>query len=324
MADRFRFALAAIMLAVVIAIVAVAGAHADAIAVRAKPLLLHSFDPSITRVGRLEYRGGLQLSSTDTRFGGLSGLLVSANGRYLTAISDRGYWIEAGLVYDQSGVLAGIDEASVKQLRAPNGKSVARRPGGDAEGLALVEGGKGVVVSFEMQPKLLLYGAKDGPPVPLKTPRGLEKAPRNEGIEALTRLADGRLLALTEGLRAPGGMIGWVGGGRTRWSTVTWQTGGGFQPTGATTLPDGDVLVLERRILPPSARVRVLKSADIAEGAALDGKEIARFEGALTFDNLEGIDARRNDAGETLVYLVSDDNYSFLQRTLLLMFRLVE
>jgi hypothetical protein len=88
MADRFRFALVAIMLAVVIAIIAVAGAHADAIAVQAKPVLLHSFDPSITRVGRLEYRGGLQLSSTDTRFGGLSGLLVSANGRYLTAISD--------------------------------------------------------------------------------------------------------------------------------------------------------------------------------------------------------------------------------------------
>ena len=45
---------------------------------------------------------------------------------------------------------------------------------------------------------------------------------------------------------------------------------------------------------------------------------------ALTFDNLEGIDARRSDAGETLVYLVSDHNYSFLQRTLLLMFRLVD
>ena len=260
MADRFRFALAAAMLAAVTALVT--GAHADAIAVQAKPVLLHSFDPSITRVGRLEYRGGLQLSSADGRFGGLSGLLVSADGRYLTAISDRGYWFEAGLVYDRSGVLAGIDEASVRELRAPNGKSVARRPAGNAEGLAPAAGGKGVVVSFEVQPKLLLYPAGGGLPVYLKTPRGLEKAPRNEGIEALTRLADGRLMALTEGLWARGGTSGWVGGG-LRWSTVTWRTGGGFQPTGATTLPDGDVLVLERRILPPGARVRLLKSADI-------------------------------------------------------------
>ncbi len=322
MDDSFRLALAAVMLVAVLALAA--GVHADAIAVQAKPVLLHSFDPSITRVGRLEYRGGLQLSSIDTRFGGLSGLLVSADGRHLTAISDRGYWFEARLVYDRSGVLTRIDEAGVSDLRAPNGKSVARRPAGDAEGLAPAADGKGVVVSFEMQPKLLLYPASGGgPPVRLKSPPGLEQAPRNEGIEALTRLADGRLLALTEGLRASGGTVGWVGGGR-RWSTVTWRTGGGFQPTGAATLPDGDVLVLERRILPPGARVRLLKSADIAEGVALDGKEIARFEGALTFDNMEGIDARRNDADETLVYLVSDDNYSFLQRTLLLMFRLVE
>ena len=274
-------------------------------------------------MGRLEYRGGLQLSSADTRFGGLSGLLVSADGRHLTAISDRGYWFEAALVYDRSGVLAGIDDAGVRELRAPNGKSVAHRPAGNAEGLAPAAGGKGVVVSFEMQPKLLLYPAGGGPPVRLRSPPGLEQAPRNEGIEALTRLADGRLMALTEGLRARGGTTGWVGGGR-RWSTVTWRTGGGFQPTGATTLPDGDVLVLERRILPPGARVRLLKSADIAEGAVLDGNEIARFEGALTFDNMEGMDARLGDAAETLVYLVSDDNYSFLQRTLLLMFRLVE
>jgi hypothetical protein len=324
MTDRFRFAPAATMLLAAAALAAAAGAHADAIVVQAKPVLLHSFDASITRVGRLEYRGGLQLSSADTRFGGLSGLLVSANGRRLTAISDRGYWIEAGLVYDRSGVLAGIDDAGVEQLRAPDGGSVARRPAGAAEGMAFAEDGKGVVVSFEIRPKLLLYQAKDRPPVSLKTPRGLEKAPRNEGIEALTRLADGRLLALTEGYQTRGGMIAWVGGGRTRWSTMRWLTGGGFQPTGATTLPGGDVLVLERRILPPGARVRLLKSADVVAGDALDGKEIARFEGALIVDNMEGIDARRSETGETLVYLVSDDNYSFLQRTLLLMFRLVE
>src|SRR5512147_2577940 len=162
MDDSFRLALAAIMLVAVLALAA--GVRADAIAVQAKPVLLHSFDPSITRVGRLEYRGGLQLSSADTRFGGLSGLLVSADGRHLTAISDRGYWFEAGLVYDRSGVLTGIDEAGISDLRAPNGKSVARRPAGNAEALAPAADGKGVVVSFEIQPKLLLYPAAGGGP----------------------------------------------------------------------------------------------------------------------------------------------------------------
>src|SRR5512147_2442740 len=161
MADHFRLALAAVML---VAVLAPAAGADDAITVQATPVRLHPFDPSITRVGRLEYRGGLQLSSADTRFGGLSGLLVSADGRHLTAISDRGYWFEAGLVYDRSGVLSGIDEAGVGELREPNGKSLARRPAGNAEALAPAADGKGVVVSFEIQPKLLLYPAAGGGP----------------------------------------------------------------------------------------------------------------------------------------------------------------
>lgn len=245
---------------------------------------------------------------------------MSADGQRLTAISDRGYWIEAVLRYDENGALAGIDKATITELRDAGGGSLARSPDGDAEGLAHAEGGS-LVLSFEMRPKLLVYPRKGGRPVRLDSPHGLKNAAENQGIEALTQLADGRLLALTEGLETEGGVVGWIGGNRKSWSRVTWLTSGGFQPTGAATLPCGDVLVLERRILPPGARVRRLKALLIAADAVLDGEEIARFEGTLTFDNMEGIDAR-DDAGESLVYLVSDDNYSFLQRTLLLMFRI--
>ncbi len=308
------------MLVVLTAVMTVAGAQADAIVIEAKPVPLDPLDPSLARVGRLEYRGGLQLSSSDKRFGGLSGLLVSADGRRLTAVSDRGYWIEAVLRYDENGALAGIDEATITELRDTGGGSLARSPDGDAEGLAHGEGGSDVV-SFEMRPKLLVYPRKGGRPVRLESPPGLKDAAENQGIEALTQLADERLLALTEGLETEGGVVGWIGGNRKSWSRLTWLTSGGFQPTGATTLPDGDVLVLERRILPPGARIRRLPASRIDADAALDGEEIARFEGTLTFDNMEGVDAR-DDAGEGLVYLVSDDNYSFLQRTLLLMFRI--
>jgi hypothetical protein len=319
------FTLAAIMLGVLIGVfVAIAGAQADPIVVQAKPVPLQSFNPSLARVGRLEYRGGLQLSSSDKRFGGLSGLLVSADGRRLTAISDRGYWLEAGLLYDETGTLTGIDQAGIEQLRGLDGRPLTREGEGDAEGLALGAAGKGIVVSFETRPRLWAYPAMGGLPVRLKTPKGLEKVPKNEGIEALTRLADGRLLALTEGPGGAGGALGWIGGERKSWSTVSWLTNEGFRPTGAATLPEGDVLVLERRVLPPGVRIRLLKASEISPGAVLDGEEIARFEGVLTFDNMEGTDARRGERGESLVYLLSDDNYSFLQRTLLLMFRIVD
>jgi hypothetical protein len=324
MADHFRLTVAAIMLGVLVGgLSQLPRAQAEPITVQAKPVLLHSFDPSVTRVGRLAYRGGLQLSSSDPRFGGLSGLLVSADGRRLTAISDRGHWFEADLVYDNSGTLIGMDQAAIERLRDLDGRPIAQQGEGDAEGLALGAAGKGIVVSFETRPRLWAYPTIGGLPVRLRAPKGLEKAPKNAGIEAITRLADGRLLALTEGLRTEGGSVGWIGGERARWSEVTWLTGGGFQPTGATTLSDRDVLVLERRIMPPGARIRLVQASDIKPGAVLDGQEIARFEGMLTFDNMEGIGARRSEGGESLVYLLSDDNYSFLQRTLLLMFRMV-
>jgi len=39
-------------------------------------------------------------------------------------------------------------------------------------------------------------------------------------------------------------------------------------------------------------------------------------------DNMEGIAVRRGTNGETLLYMISDDNFSARQRTLLLMFEL--
>ncbi len=39
---------------------------------------------------------------------------------------------------------------------------------------------------------------------------------------------------------------------------------------------------------------------------------------------MEGIAARRGPGGETLIYLISDDNFHPWQRTLLLMFELAE
>jgi hypothetical protein len=54
----------------------------------------------------------------------------------------------------------------------------------------------------------------------------------------------------------------------------------------------------------------------------LRGKELARLTLPMTVDNFEGLAVHTNAQGDTFVYLLSDDNYQFLQRTLLLQFRL--
>ena len=295
-------------------------AIAENIEVRAAPVALRLDGGPDARAGRLLYRGGLALTSTDTRFGGLSGLRVDDD--RMIAISDHGYRIEIGLRHDQDHRLSGIRDVTLKELRGPKGASLAELPGGNAEAIAADSAG-GLVIAFEGRGRIWTYPPGGGAPKPMPALPGLEKAPRNEGIEALTRLADGRLLAVSEGLRERRGLAGWVGGAGG-WQAVVWRNGEGFRPTGAATLPDGDVLVLERRVFPPAARLRLLASHLIRAGAVLDGVEIARLDGAMTFDNMEGIDARRGDGGETLIYLVSDDNYAFYQRTLLLMFQVID
>jgi hypothetical protein len=78
-------AVAALLLAAVASLPALAAPLE--IAVRVVPL--QPENPERLRVGPLAYRGGLELSSEDSRFGGLSGLSVSQDGSRLTAVTDR-------------------------------------------------------------------------------------------------------------------------------------------------------------------------------------------------------------------------------------------
>lgn len=289
------------------------------IAVTARPVPLNSQDDSITAAGRLRYRGGLALTSDQPHFGGLSGLIVSADGTRFTAVSDMGYWLSGTLGYDRSGDLASVADARMGALHAPDGRPSVGKSKGDAE--SITPDGRGYLVGFEQDHRLWRYPSLGGRPERVTAPGGLEQAPANGGLEALARLGDGRVVALTEQLAVPGGTRGWVGKSG-RWQPLTLATGGGFAATAAATLPDGDVLVVERRFPPVGARVIRIAAASVTPGATLRGEELARLEGMDTVDNMEGIAARRGANGETLIYLLSDDNFSPLQQTLLLMFEL--
>ena len=278
-------------------------------------------DADATVVGRLRFRGGLVLNSEDPRFTELSALMVAADGRSFVSATDRGYWIRGNLVYDDRGDLAGVADVTLELLESPNGRIPPEKGWHDAESLSPAPGG-GTVVAFERTHRLWLYPSDGGRPVAMTPPADLSRAPHNGGAEALTLLTDGRFLVLTEGFATEGGVIGWIGGEQV-WSRVTYATSGGFKPTGATTLPGGDVLVLERRYPPIGVRIRRLAKETIVPGAMLEGEEIARLEGSLTVDNMEGIDARKGTGGETLIYILSDDNFNPLQRTYLLMFELI-
>ena len=98
----------------------------------------------------------------------------------------------------------------------------------------------------------------------------------------------------------------------------------GFSPSDATTLANGDILVLERRYKfwrYFSARVKLVKGRDLRPGARLTGDVLLRLDTPLTVDNFEGIAAMETSDGTT-IFLVSDDNFFPLQSTLLYQFLL--
>lgn len=100
-----------------------------------------------------------------------------------------------------------------------------------------------------------------------------------------------------------------------------------FDISDAVLLADGEVLILERKFswfTGIDIRIRSLQLKGIAPGALVDGPELFRADLGHEVDNMEGIDAHVTGDGETVLTMVSDDNFSLLQRTLLLQFTLVE
>ncbi|MBT3170934.1 MAG: esterase-like activity of phytase family protein [Rhodospirillaceae bacterium] len=312
---------------------AAADARADEINISAARVPLNYENHAQRQIGRLEYRGGLSLGSSDARFGGLSSLLVSADGKQMLAASDRGSWFSAELLYDEAGDLSGIASAHLAPITGPDGKALSGRYR-DAE--ALAQGADGaILIAFEQHHRILRFQPPDRLdahwlageiPERLSAPAELAEFNSNAAMEGLAVLEGDGLLILSEGLdNERAGKPAWLLRRDQDDIRFEYKRAARFRPTGATRLPDGNILTLERRytlIGGVAALLRIVPEASIRNGAVLDGPEIARLAPPLTVDNMEGIAVRRDGAGHTLVYLVSDDNFSVLQRTLLLMFEL--
>lgn len=312
----------AILALVLAALAPDAAAAGEKIAIQASPVALNAADPSQRDVGPLVFRGGLALRSEDRRLGGLSDLAVSGDGQRLAAVSDAGYFLEARLLYDPQGFLSGIDGASLQMLRDTRGKPLEGKWNQDAESLARMGDGS-FVVGFERSHRLWRYpSGPDGPAQSIAVPPGLDGAPANGGLETLVLIPPDRLLALTEESVRDGVVEGWLGKGGS-WDRIGYRASGPLRPSGGCRLPSGDILVLERHYTPQTevtARLRRLSAASIAPGAVLDGSVLATLARPLTVDNFEGLACRAGKSGETLLYLLSDDNFAADQRTLLLMF----
>ncbi|TCH96601.1 esterase-like activity of phytase family protein [Roseococcus sp. SYP-B2431] len=276
------------------------------------------------RGGRLLPLGGLELSTSAWGFGGLSALHLAPD-LTLTAVSDRGRWWRAPLRLS-AGRLAGLGEAAHGPLRDAAGAALGQSANADSESLARLPNGDWLV-GFERWHRILRYRDLAGAAQAFEAPPGLEGAPRNGGLEALTVLADGRLLAVAEQLAGGDSesRAAWIGtfqGPRLAWRRSEYRPAPGLDPTDAAGLPDGGALVLERRFSlfgGFSARLAHLPAAALRGTAPLAGETWLELPPDAPAENWEGV-ATTQHQGRGLVALVSDDNQSPFQRTLLLLY----
>lgn len=293
-------------------------------------LPLDPADPAQTRLDRLDYRGGLVIASDDARFGGLSALELSADGTRLLALSDSAWWVTGRLAWDDAdNRLTGFSDLSIAPVRDADGAHFEGRAG-DSEGLTPLGGGH-YAVSFEREHRLLAYdlGADwsrigEARPDPLPGPEVMGDLPNNRGIESLVRQDNDDLVLGVEypvdvHLRHPL----WIGQSPD-WARSDLASRPSFGLTGMA-LHAGMIYAVERFYSRAAGnRIGILTfpppgpDIDITRPVTL-----GRIDPPLSVDNFEGI-AVIERGGETLVLIVSDDNFSDRQRTLLMAFAVVD
>jgi hypothetical protein len=331
----------AALLAATLALAAVADAQTPpsatpsaAIELRTEPIGAFDIrDPSRRQFGLLEFRGGLVLRSRDKNFGGISAIRVAPDGAHFIALSDKGWWFRGRLLY-QGTRPSGIADAEMAPILGVDGRPLAARGWYDTESIA--QDGGTLYVGIERVHQIVRFNyGKDGLLArgrPIPVPPGLRSLPSNRGLEALVFVPKGlplagTLIAISErGLDAAGNINAFLIGGAKPGSFAV-RRSSNYDITDAALLPGGDVLLLERRFSWSSGlavRMRRIALVKIKPGATVDGPVLLDADLGYEIDNMEGLSVHRIPDGEIVLTLISDDNFSALQRTLLLQFILAE
>lgn len=313
---------------------AVAADGFEPVAVRAIPFSQFERGSEATTFDALRFLGGLELVSRDPRFGSLSGIDFVPRDNTFYAVADTGLWFRARLVED-AGQPTGLADTALAPILGDNGKPPAAKIDADAEGLRLTvrDGQLTALVSFEQTTRLRAFAGPDfaaATPQKVPLPKAVSGIRRNQGLEsvavapAAAPLAGATVVIAERSLDAAGNHRAFIVSGPMRGAFAI-RRSDDFDVSDATFLPDGDLLILERRFSFSGGfamRLRRIAATAIAPGKTLDGETLMTADGRYEIDNLEGLAAEPGPSGDTILTLVSDDNNNLLQRTLLLRFAL--
>ena len=290
-------------------------------------------DRSRRQFGLLEFRGGMALRSPYRHFGGLSAIRVATDGARFISLTDKGWWLRGRIAYQGTRPDA-IADAEMAPILGADGRPLIDRGWYDTESIAEDDGTLYVGIERVHQIVRFNYG-KDGLLArgqAIAVPPGLRSLPANKGLEALVfapkgTALPGTLIAISErGLDHAGNILAFLIGGASP-GTFTVKRSASYDISDAALLPGGDLVILERKFSWTSGlfvRLRRIALAEVRPGAVVDGPILMEADLGYEIDNMEGLSVHRGEHGEIVLTLVSDDNFSVLQRTLLLQFTLAE
>jgi hypothetical protein len=326
---RRKFAvLAAAVLALLHTGISHAPAETSLLRITTTPIASFNHFTSSTEFGVFSWRGGLTLASEYNAFGGLSGIVLRNDCEDMLAISDNGTWFKAKLTYT-GNTLTGLTTPRMEPVRDSKGRPQAIKLWADAEAITPLQSGK-IGVAYERKVRFGTYDiAGKGLSAPFKLmphPRGIDRGPENGEVESFGQLPSGDFIAIAERQRdAAGNTLAWIWRGNTA-TSFSIERYSSYNVTDLAVLADGSVLTLERsftRTSLPGMAIRRFKPGGITNGKLV--KPDLLLEASLplyAIDNMEGI-ALCERHGETRITLVSDNNFStILQSTVLLQFAL--
>ncbi|PRY21208.1 hypothetical protein CLV78_11082 [Aliiruegeria haliotis] len=250
-------------------------------------------------------------SGTGSSFGGWSGIDVSADGRHFWAVSDRAR-VTHGILFRQDGALHALRVGRIRTLdHKPD-----RRPGvsiNDAEGVSLGADGS-LHVSYEGYQRVRRHENWRAAPERLPEAPAFRSMHRNKGLEALAVDPQGRILTLPEYPNRNGVFPVW------RFEHGEWrrpfalQQDGSWKAVGADFGPDGRFYLLERQFVGVGFRSQIRRfdldgAEPVKRGRVLYRSPLGRH------GNLEGMGIWQDGDGHMRAVMVSDDNFSAMQRT---------
>lgn len=276
-------------------------------------MLAASLDGSASPTTPPGFLGELRWTMPDPRFGGFSGIEVSADGSGFLAITDRGGFTRARLTRDDSGRITAIAADSIQLLKG-QGTEPLKMFRSDSEGLAVGNDGR-VYISLEGVTRVLRYDPIDGSAKNLPIAEGFRHMQMNSSLEALAIDADDVIYTVPER------------SGREdrpfpvfRFRDGVWDSAlaiprsGSFLPVGADIGPDGRFYLLERQFRGWSGFSSRLRRFHISASGFTNEQTVLETPVGM-HDNLESVSIWRDQENRLRATMIADDNFIALQNT---------